>query len=475
MNQANGNTGGNAIVIGASMAGLLTARILADHFGKVTLLERDTFPAPGLNRKGVPQGRHIHVLLERGRQVMETYFPGLSDTLAGLGAVTIPDTSLNVRWFHSGAYHQPGASGFPSLGVSRPTLEAALRERVLQLPNVQVVEDVNVTGLLTTSSHSRRVTGVSMINRRTGGGREELVADLVVDASGRGSRTPIWLEELGYQRPEVEEVRVGMGYATCFYPRQLEQLPGIEGIVLMATPPDRRLAVLLAQDGNRWVLTIGGYLNEHVPTDYQGYLRAARDLPTPDIYNLIKDIQPLGEPVAYKFPANLRHHYESLASFPEGFLVIGDALCSFNPIYGQGMTVAALESVALRQCLAEGDNDLTRRFFVKASEIIDDSWNAAVGTDLGFAEIEGPRTPMVRFLNWYMGKVHIAAHTDALVSIAFLKVINMLAAVQTILHPRIIWHVLKGNLWPAGQEAGEVQELSQPRSTAKNGQQVLPW
>ncbi len=438
---------GKAIVIGASMAGLLAARALADYFEQVTLLERDTFPPAGGNRKGVPQGKHTHVLLERGRDIMEQFLPGLTAELTRRGAVTIADTSANVRWFHSDGYHQPGTSGFSGIGVSRPTLEALVRERVLALPNVQAIENVNVSGLATTADNSR-VTAVQMVNRQGNNTRETMSADLVVDAGGRGSRSPAWLEEMGYERPPEEEVEVGMGYVSCFYRRQPEHIPGLDGIVLMATPPDKRLAVLLAQDNNRWVLTIGGYLGEHAPTDYPGFLEAARQLPAAKIYDVIKDAEPLGAPVPYKFPANLRHHYEKMPAFPKGYLVTGDALCSFNPIYGQGMTVAAMEAEALGEWLGQADRLQAKQFFAKASKIIDQAWDAAVGTDLSFSEVEGDRTPLVRFLNWYVGKLHVAAQTDAQVSIAFLKVINMIAPPPSMMHPSIVWRVLKAHLWP---------------------------
>jgi 2-polyprenyl-6-methoxyphenol hydroxylase-like FAD-dependent oxidoreductase len=448
MSKQTSKRGKEVIVIGASMAGLLAARVLADHFEQVTLVERDRFPPPGVNRKGVPQGKHTHVLLERGRQIMEEYLPGLTDELAELGAANIADVSLNVGWFHSGGYHQPGVSGISGVGVSRPTLERSVRARVLALPNVRAIEGCSVTGLLTTADN-RRVTGV----RLAGGAEETMTADLVVDAGGRGSRSPAWLEELGYPRPDAEEVHVGVGYTTCYYRRQPGDIPGVEGIVLLATPPSKRLGVLLAQDGDRWVVMLGGYLGDHVLTDYQRFLESARRLPAPDIYNLIKDVEPLGEPVAYKFPANLRRRYDKLARFPERYLVFGDALCSFNPIYGQGMTVAAMEAIALGECLTDGRERLARRFFAKASQIIDVPWDAAVGNDLGFPEVEGPRTPMVRFLNWYLGKLHLAAHSDAQVSIAFLKVINMVAPPPSIMHPRIVWRVIKRNVWPGQRKA----------------------
>jgi 2-polyprenyl-6-methoxyphenol hydroxylase-like FAD-dependent oxidoreductase len=449
--------GKEVVVIGASMAGLLAARVLADHFEQVTLVERDRFPAPGANRKGVPQGKQTHVLLERGRQIMEEYLPGLTDELAGLGAANIADFSFNVGWFHSGGYHQPGVSGISGVGVSRPTLEASVRARVLALPNVRAIEGCSVLGLLTTAD-KRRVTGVRLAGRQAGDAEETLTADLVVDAGGRGSRSPAWLEEMGYPRPAEEEVRIGLGYTTCYYRRRPDHIPGRDGIVMLATPPDKRMGAMLAQDGDRWVVTLGGYLGEHAPTDYQGFLESARKLPAPDIYNLIKRAEPLGEPVAYKFPANLRRRYDKLARFPERYLVLGDALCSFNPIYGQGMTVAAMEAVALGECLADGRERLARRFFAKASQIIDVSWSAAVGNDLAFPEVVGPRTPMVRFLNWYLRKLHLAAHHDAQVSIAFLKVINMVAPPPTILQPRIVWRVIKGNLG-SGQRQEPVLRL----------------
>jgi 2-polyprenyl-6-methoxyphenol hydroxylase-like FAD-dependent oxidoreductase len=461
--------GKRAIVIGSGMAGLLAARMLADHFEQVILLERDIFPPPGENRKGVPQGRHTHVLLERGRRIMEEYLPGLTADLTRLGAVNIADVSLSMRWFRSGAYHRPGASGIAGIGVSRPTLEVAVRRRVLALTNVHAREGCNVTGLLTTPDNDR-VTGVRLVDRQAGTAEESVLADLVVDASGRGSRSPAWLEKLGYGRPAEDEVRIGLGYTTCYYRRRPEHLPGLHGIVFFITPPGKRMGVMLAQDGDRWVVTLGGYLGDHAPTDYTGFLEFARSLAAPDIYNLIKGAELLGEPVSHKFPANLRHHYEELPRFPQGYLVFGDALCSFSPIYGQGMTVAAMEAAALGECLATGHESLAGRFFAKAGPIIDLSWNTTVGNDLSIPEVQGRRTPMIRFLNWYIGKLHRAAHADARLSIAFLKVINMVAPPPTILHPRIVWRVLQGNLWPGRRNASpaEIRHSPPPESVTTN-------
>jgi 2-polyprenyl-6-methoxyphenol hydroxylase-like FAD-dependent oxidoreductase len=434
-----------AIVIGASMGGLLAARALADHFAQVTLLERDVFPEPGENRKGVPQGKHAHVLWALGRDIMERYLPGLAEELTRLGAVNIADVGSNVRWFDKGGYYQPGASGVAGIGVSRPTLEAAVRKRVLALPNVRTFTGCNVLDLVTTAN-KERITGVRLVRNGARGSQERMMADLVIDASGRGSRSPAWLEKLGYQRPPEEEVRIGLGYTSRFYRHRPGRWPGLNGIVSMAHPPNKRLGALCDQDGDRWVVTLAGYLGDHAPTDPQGFVEFARSLPTPDIYNVIKEAEPLGEPVAYKFPTTLRRRYEKLAGFPEGYLVIGDALCSFNPTYGQGMTVAALEAVALGEWLTDGHHQSARSFFVTTDRIIETFWQAATGNDLRFPEVEGARTPIVRFLNWYLGKLLSAAHRDNQVSAAFLKVINMIDPPLSILDPRIVWRVVKCQL-----------------------------
>ena len=265
-----------AIVIGASIGGLLAARALADQFEQVTLLERDSFPTAGEQRKGVPQGRHAHGVLARGLQIMEDYFPGLTERLIELGA-DYGDVSANARWFHEGGYHRPGQSGIHAINISRPRLEAEVRARVLALPNVQVVEGCDVLGLLTTADKTR-VTGVRLIRRKADSAAESKEAHLVVDASGRGSRSPAWLADLGYARPNEETVQIGVSYASCTYQRCVEHIPGISAVIVAASPEIPRSGVLLSQEGNRWILTIAAYLGEQIPLDHAGLLAYVREL-----------------------------------------------------------------------------------------------------------------------------------------------------------------------------------------------------
>jgi 2-polyprenyl-6-methoxyphenol hydroxylase-like FAD-dependent oxidoreductase len=445
--------GRTAAVIGASMGGLLAARALADHFEQVTLLERDALPDTAVHRKGTPQSRHAHAVLVRGLEAMEGFFPGLIEELVAHGA-DYGDVSQNARWFHEGAHHRPAMSGQNAINVSRPLLEATVRRRLLALPNVQAVDGCDVLGLLTTPDRTR-VAGVRVIRRRAGSAEESISADLVVDASGRGSRSPAWLEALGYERPPEEEVRIGVTYTSCEYRRLPEQAGGPVALIVAASPEHRRGGVLLTQEGGRWILTVTGYLGAQAPLDHAGLLEYVRTLAVPDLYERIRDAEPVGQPVAYKIPSNLRRRYEQLQRFPQGYLVFGDALCSFNPIYAQGMSVAALEAEALGSCLAHGEAQLATGFFRRAAAIVDMPWGTAVGNDLRFPEIDGPRTAMTRFIAWYLGRLHHAAQHDAEVSLAFLRVANLQAPPQSILRPEILWRVLRGNLWPrrGGQAA----------------------
>ncbi|MCL4868710.1 MAG: FAD-dependent monooxygenase [Anaerolineae bacterium] len=433
--------GKQAIVIGASMAGLLAARALANHYEQVTLLERDSFPEPGENRKGVPQGKHAHALLARGLQIMEAHFPGLTDHLISLGA-DYGDVSALARYYMEGHLHKPTISGVKAICISRPRLEAEVRQRVLALPNVEVVTQCDVLGLLTTPD-KRRVNGVRLIRRQPGSAEESLAADLVVDASGRGSRSPAWLESLGYERPSEDNIKINITYTSCYYRRRPEHIPGVNAVVV---DDFRRAGAMISQEGNRWIVTLGGYLGEQATPTHAGILEYARNLNPPIIYHTLKDAEPLGEPTTYKTPSNLRRRYERLPRFPTGYLVMGDALCSFNPIHTQGMSVAAMESMALDDCLRQGEGKLATRFFKQAAKIVDVAWSLAAESDLRIPEVEGPRSPMLRLSNWYVSKLNQAAQHDAAVSVAFLKVVNLVAMPESLLHPRIVWRVLRGNL-----------------------------
>jgi 2-polyprenyl-6-methoxyphenol hydroxylase-like FAD-dependent oxidoreductase len=204
--------------------------------------------------------------------------------------------------------------------------------------------------------------------------------------------------------------------------------------------------VMLAQEGDRWTCTLVGYFGNSAPMDLVGWLEYAKSLPAPDIHDALRDAEPIGDASSARFPASLRRRYERLKSFPRGYLVIGDAICSFNPIYGQGMSCAAQQSTALQQSLAEGDEDLARRFFARAAKVVDSPWSIAVGSDLRIPETVGPRNAGTSFVNWYIAKLHKLAHRDPQASIAFLKVANLMEPPPSIMKPRMAMRVLFANL-----------------------------
>jgi 2-polyprenyl-6-methoxyphenol hydroxylase-like FAD-dependent oxidoreductase len=440
--------GARAVVLGASMAGLLAARVLAEAYAQVTVIDRDELPEASTHRRGVPHGRHAHALLARGQQALEELFPGLTAELVAQGVPT-GDLLANGRWYVSGHRLRQAPIGLVTLSASRPLLEGYVRARVRALPNLRFLEGCDIVGLAATPD-GRRITGARVLRQGDGSAKEEvLAADLVVDATGRGSRTPIWLHALGYARPDAEQVRVGLGYATRTYRLPPDALDGDLAVLDAPTPQHPRGGALLRLEGDRWMVTLAGMLGDHPPTDPDGFLDFARSLRFPDIYQTIRDAQPLDDPVGFRFPASVRHRYERLDRFPDGLLVMGDAVCSFNPIYGQGMSVAALEALTLRRYLERGAEPQPRRWFRDLARVVDVPWDIAVGGDLAVPGVQGRRTPKVRLVNAYIARLHAAAAHDASLASAFVRVAGLVAPPQTLLRPSIAVRVLWASRHPA--------------------------
>jgi 2-polyprenyl-6-methoxyphenol hydroxylase-like FAD-dependent oxidoreductase len=434
--------GERAVVLGASMAGLLAAKVLSDSYGQVTVIDRDELPEASTHRRGVPHGRHIHGLLARGQQALEELFPGLTGELVAHG-VPAGDMQADTRLFFSGHRLRQAPAGLVVLCASRPVLEGRVRARVRALPNVRLVDRCDVVGLATTPDR-RRVTGARLLRRADGSAEEALGADLVVDATGRGARTPAWLEALGYPRPEREQVRVGLGYASRIYRLPPDALGGDLAVLHAATPRHPRAGALQVLEGDRWMVTLAGILGDHPPTDPVGFLDFARSLRFPDIYQAVRDAEPLDDPVAFRFPASVRHRYEKLDRFPGGLLVMGDAVASFNPIYGQGMSVAALEALALRRHLEHGTAPRPRNWFRELARVVDVPWDIAAGGDLVFPGVQGRRTAKVRLVNAYLARLHAAAAHDADLAGAFLRVAGLVAPPGSLLRPGVAARVLRG-------------------------------
>lgn len=425
----------HAIVLGGSMAGLLAARVLSDHFAQVTLVERDVLPTEVANRRGVPQGRHTHGLLASGQDTLKQLFPGLCERLGADGAVH-GDILRNIRWFFEGGSLARAETDMQGLMLTRPFLETALRARVRQIPNLTIRDGSQMTGLLSNDRNST-VTGVQLQNGLS------LTADLVVDATGRGSRASEWLRAMGFEPPAEERVEIGLSYTTRFFKREPHHLDGDLGTVVAPTPSGKRGGVMIAQEGNRWTVTLISHFVPAAGEALDAFRSFAALLPSPAIHDVVRSAEPIGDAFGARFPASIRRRYERLRRFPEGFVVMGDAICSFNPIYGQGMSVSALEALALGEVVAAGHEQVGRRFFARASRIVDAPWTTAVGNDLRMPEAVGPRSAVGNQINRYVARLQRAAHTDPVLAVAFMRVANLLDHPQALFAPKIVWRVLR--------------------------------
>jgi 2-polyprenyl-6-methoxyphenol hydroxylase-like FAD-dependent oxidoreductase len=433
-----------AAVIGGSMAGLLAARVLAEHYDEVVVLERDVLPEGAQLRKGTPHAAHPHGLLARGREVIESLFPGFTASLNAQGALSA-DLGNTISFQADGRSFARKPVGHLGIGASRLAIEAELRRRVRRVNGVRFIDGVDVTGM---RHESGRVTGLGW--RLAGSGAdaesEHLAADLVVDCSGRASRTPGWLRERGYEAPEEERVQVGIAYVSAYFERDAAIVPQTAAAICTVTPARPRPGVLIAQEPDeqgraRWVVGVGGYQGDHPQQTRQGMLERARAIGNADIIGLAESGNLLGPVMRYHFPFSLRRRYERLRRFPEGLLVMGDAMTSFNPIYGQGMTVAACEALALREALAQAPAQRARRFFKLAAKVVDIPWQLAVGGDLSLPIVPGPRPLPVRIINAYIARLYRAAPRDAEVAAAFLKVVHLVAGPPSLFKPGIVWRV----------------------------------
>jgi len=432
------------VVLGASMGGLLAARVLADFYDRVTVVERDVLPTDPVNRRGVPQGRLIHACLARLTEVLDELFPGFRDDLVADGVTSWDDGDFSKLCWSSGG-HQLVRSGNSAeapriLSPSRPLLEWNVRRRVCAIANVRFLEGHDVVGLTATPDRAR-VTGARVVSRADD--RETVLeADLVIDSTGRGSRTPVFLEQLGYKRPREDEVTVQLAYA-CQLVRIAPGAVKEHMIALFPAPGRPRMFAMIAYENDSWMIGAGTMAGIEPPRDRAEILEYAKELAPTHVSEALRTAEPLADVVHHRVPSNRWRRYDKMRRTPEGFLVVGDAVCSFNPIYGQGMTVAAIEATVLRDCLRRGGRDLTRRFSRIAAANIRVAWQTAVGSDLALPEVQGPRPMWMRISNACLEQVMTATESDPVVAGHFMRVTAMIDPPIRLLRPAILLRVMQ--------------------------------
>ncbi|GEM32188.1 FAD-binding monooxygenase [Nocardia neocaledoniensis NBRC 108232] len=422
----------HALVLGAGVAGLLAARVLAERFDRVTLVERDELDAKETVRRGVPQAWHLHGLLDRGRRIMEELYPGFTEEAVSDGA-TVAEVLVGTRWYVGGSRLAAGATGLTSLIATRSLLETVLRRRTLRTRGIELLTRTTAQGLVGDAERVRavRVTGPA--------GEQTLAADLIVDASGRGSRITQWLDEIGAEVPEEERLDVDLGYASRFFRHRPGQLGG-QASVIVSTGADGRGGGAVRVEGDRWHVTLAGMLGDHPPTDDQGFRDYAASLSAPDIHTIVVGSDALGEPVPYRFRTAVRRRFDRQSAPPAGLVVLGDAQCAFNPLYAQGMTVAALQAAALRDSLDA--DDLPARFYATAADAVAVAWQLAAGSDLRHPGVEGRRTLRTRLTDVFVTRVQRVAHHDPRVARTFLRVAHLVDPPTALTAPGTLRRIL---------------------------------
>ena len=446
----------HAVVIGASMGGLAAAAALARFYRRVTVLERDTLPGGPEHRRGVPQSKHAHGLQPGGMRAWDALLPGLMAELIHDGAVT-GDLTEDCSWTIGGGRLARGRAGVPGIALTRPFLEQHARVRVAALAGVRIRDRIEVLGPI--ANDPQRVTGVE-VSPAGGGPVEQIEADLVVDASGKASKLPLWLSRLGYPKPVEEQVRCRMAYLTRRW--QLADYSTPADIVTVITPAETpHFGVMIAQEDGTHIVTLGGLLESGPARTDEDYLAFAGRLQHRAIADALVGATPVTDLQPAHFPASNRRRYDKMRAFPSGLLALGDSIASFNPMYGQGMTVAALQAVALRDMLARGPLN-TRKFFARAHRIEDVAWKIATGGDLRFDEVEGRRGPDTKITNRYLDWLTTAARTDPVLTRQFLLVAGFIERPETFFKPSILWRVLVG-----GRATAQTQPTAQAEQPAK--------
>lgn len=429
-----------AVVIGSGIGGMAAAKALANHFGWVTVLDRDTLPSQAEPRIGTPQSRHTHALIAGGLKALTALFPGFDADVDKAGGV-------RMRAGQDPRLERPGFDPFPArdLGwdtysASRPLFELVTRRRIEQQKNIELLPKSRVTELIASQDGST-VIGVRW--ESSDGQAQTLHADLIVDASGRGTPTLALLAALGLPKPEETEIGIDQAYSTAIFEKPATASSSWKGVmVLPSAPNSSRGAFLFPIEDNKWIVSAGGNHGDAPPGDFSGFLEFLKSLRTPTIYEAVRVAKPVGEIARFVLPSSVRRHFEKIQKFPRGLLVVADGICRFNPVFGQGMSVAAQEAVILDQLLTTRANDLDaldglgQEFLAAIQEILEAPWAVAM-SDFVYPKTRGQRPPdFEQRLQYGIALTRLAAE-DADVHRLVAEVSNLLKPQSALREPEI--------------------------------------
>ncbi|MFC9096838.1 NAD(P)/FAD-dependent oxidoreductase [Streptomyces sp. NPDC057072] len=433
-----------AVIVGGGMAGMLAAAALSSY-ADVTVVERDVLPEGPEPRRGLPQARHVHVIWSGGARAMEDLLPGVTDAWLAAGARRVPLPTGLVSMQPRGWFRRWPEMQF-MIACSRDLLDWVVRERIAKNDRVSVLQR---TELLSLEGDESRVTGVRM---RTADGEEHvLAADLVVDASGRGSRASLWLEALGVPEAPLEEVDSGLVYSSRIFraPPGTEDFPLVNVQSDATIPVPGRTTTIEPIEGGRWLVTLSGTRGGEPPSSAEEFETFAREsVRHPVVGELIAHAEPLSDPAVTRSTVNRRRFYERIKGWPEGFLVLGDSVATYNPVYGHGLSVAAQGALALSELLAVHGltaPGLARRAQRAVARPVATAWEFATSTDIHYPDALGKSPSLAnRLLGAYVNRLMLTATGRPLVARAFFDVITLSKPVGELLRPAVAIAVLRG-------------------------------
>lgn len=431
-----------AIIIGGGISGKLAARVISDFFKEVIIIERDQKPQGPFPRKGAPQGEHLHALLQAGENGLEVLFPGITKKLHSSGAVEINSTQ-DLAWFHHGVWKLRFDGGYTTTLQTRPHLEWHIEQYMKRIPNVTILYNHDVQNYIYTEEKNQ-IIGIDVFDGSDT--VKNLLADLVVDASGVSSLSNSWLNKRGISIPE-QKVKIGLSYLSKSF--QLPESPtrGWAIKLVYPNPPQEKIGGTISKvEGNRYIVTLIGYHNEvnvkEVLKNDRGFIELSKKLPKLDIYHEIKDAASLSNTSIYRVPHIVWRQFDKVRSLPEGLLLIGDTVCRIDPVFGQGMSIAVLEALTLQKLLQNGSHNLQKTFHKKVSKIISPIWNMVITEDFRYPETTGKKPAGLSIQQWYAKNIFLLSSQNQDIYNSFINVMNLVRPISILMHPRIIKLVL---------------------------------
>ncbi|MEH7122493.1 FAD-dependent monooxygenase [Bacillus sp. JJ1773] len=436
-----------AIIIGGGISGKLAARVLSGFFQEVIIIERDSEPFGPFPRKGVPQGEHIHALLFAGAKGLEDLFPGITEKFNAGGAVKINSTQ-DIAWFHHGVWKLRFVGDYTTILQTRPHLEWHIEQYIKSIPNVTIQYSQNVQNFVYIEEENR-MTGVEIIDSNDSIKRT-IYADLIVDASGASSLSSRWLKKREIHIPE-ETVKIDLSYFTKTLQLPDNQKRDWSIKLVYPTPPFEKIGGGISKiEGNRYLVTLMGYHNEinekEILKSDNSFIEIAKKLPKLDIYQELKDATSLSSTSTFRVPNITWRRFDKVNHFPNGLLMIGDTICRIDPFFGQGMSIAVIEALALKKLLMS-QNHINQKtietFHHEAAKIISPIWNMVIAEDFRYPATIGKKPAALSLQQWYAKNIFLLSSENKDVYSSFVNVMHLLKPTSTLMHPRIIKSVMK--------------------------------